>query len=75
MDDQQKQAFEEALERKRSKAERKALANQPHPPADPGHALPAEEASLVEDGRTQDVRDIRAKNAGKGKMTADKWNQ
>jgi hypothetical protein len=30
---------------------------------------------LEEDGRTQDVFSPRDKNAGKGKMTADKWNQ
>ncbi len=74
MDEKQKKAFEEALERKHSEAERKAQVNQPHPPGG-GATLPSEEAPLTDDHRTQDVRDIRAKNAGKGKMTADKWNQ
>ena len=76
MDEQQKQAFEEALERKNAEAERKAIANQPHPPAGmEDEAGISEEAPLIEDGRTQDVRDVRAKNSGKGKKTADKWNQ
>ena len=76
MDEQQKQAFEEALERKNAEAERKSVAHQPHPPAGlEDEAGISEEAPLIEDGRTQDVRDVRAKNAGKGKKTADKWNQ
>ena len=35
----------------------------------------AQQDPLVEPGRTQDVRDERAKNTGHGKKTADKWNQ
>jgi hypothetical protein len=31
--------------------------------------------SLTEPGRPQDTMDPRAKNSGKGKKTADKWNQ
>ena len=76
MDEQQRQAFEQAVERKNADAERKAQANQPHPPADAeAGGLPLEESPLVEDNRTQDVRDVRAKNSGHGKKTADKWNQ
>lgn len=30
---------------------------------------------LVADDRQQDQYSVRAKNSGKGKMTADKWNQ
>ena len=30
---------------------------------------------LLSDGRQQDQYSVRAKNSGKGKMTADKWNQ
>ena len=76
MDDQQKKAFEQALERKNEEAEAKALANQPHPPSGTDvKELPAEESPLIEDGRTQDVRDVRAKNSRHGQVTADKWNQ
>ena len=35
----------------------------------------AEEQSLVGADRQQDQLDIRAKNSGHGKKTADKWNQ
>ncbi len=38
-------------------------------------AASEEQQSLVEDGRPQDVRDPRKKSSGKGKKTADKWNQ
>ncbi|HEX8104620.1 MAG TPA: hypothetical protein VF533_18530 [Solirubrobacteraceae bacterium] len=76
MDEQQRQAFEQAVERKNEAAKAKSIANQPHPPADAEeHGLPVEESPLVEDGRTQDVRDVRAKNSGHGQVTADKWNQ
>jgi hypothetical protein len=30
---------------------------------------------LVADDRQQDDYSVRAKNSGKGKVTADKWNQ
>jgi hypothetical protein len=30
---------------------------------------------LIEDGRTADVLSPREKSSGKGKKTADKWNQ
>ena len=76
MDEQQRQAFEQALERKNEEAQAKAVANQPHPPADADvEGLPLEESPMIEDNRTQDVRDVRAKNSGHGKKTADKWNQ
>jgi len=35
----------------------------------------AEQVELTERGRPQDTRDPRAKSSGKGKKTADKWNQ
>jgi len=35
----------------------------------------AAQADLNEPGRPQDTLDPRAKNSGKGKKTADKWNQ
>ena len=75
MDKEQKQAFEEALERKNAEAERKAAANQPHAAQAPPEAGVLEETPLYEDGRTQDVRDVRAKNSRHGNVTADKWNQ
>ncbi len=35
----------------------------------------AEEDQLIQDARSPDVLDPRAKNSGHGKKTADKWNQ
>jgi hypothetical protein len=35
----------------------------------------AEENSLIANDRQQDQLDVRAKNSGHGKKTADKWNQ
>lgn len=35
----------------------------------------AEEQSLVGTDRQQDQLNVRAKNSGHGKKTADKWNQ
>jgi hypothetical protein len=34
-----------------------------------------QEKKLIEDATPQDVTSVRAKNMGKGKKTADKWNQ
>jgi len=34
-----------------------------------------EQPSRIEASRTPDERDVRAKSTGKGKKTADKWNQ
>jgi hypothetical protein len=35
----------------------------------------AKEQQIGGANRTQDEQDVRAKNAGPGKKTADKWNQ
>jgi len=37
--------------------------------------LPSEQESRIDHAHQQDDRDIRAKNSGHGKKTADKWNQ
>jgi hypothetical protein len=34
-----------------------------------------QEKKLIENSTPQDVTSVRAKNMGKGKKTADKWNQ
>ena len=59
MDRDQLERMERVVERKKERAQ----------------AASEEQQSLVEDGRPQDVRDPRKKNSGKGKKTADKWNQ
>lgn len=74
MDDPQLERFREAVDRKSEEA-RAASEQAPRPdPADPA-GVPADEESLYEHGRPQDTLSIRDKNAGKGKKTADKWNQ
>ena len=76
MDEQQRQAFEQAVERKNEDAKAKSEANQPHPPSGAdAPELPLEESPLTEDGRTQDARSVRAKNSRHGNVTAENWNQ
>ncbi|HEX2103912.1 MAG TPA: hypothetical protein VHF51_09690 [Solirubrobacteraceae bacterium] len=74
MEPDQQQRFAEAVERKKADAE--ARSKEPAPGA-PGESAVNEEiqASEIEHGRPQDVYSVRDKNAGKGKKTADKWNQ
>lgn len=74
MDKEQQQAFAAAVERKKQEADAAARGDHAQNPS--GSTVSAgEQASLIEHGRTQDVRDVRAKNSGHGKKTADKWNQ
>ena len=40
-----------------------------------GQDVDGDQQNLYARGRPQDTRSARAKNAGKGKKTADKWNQ
>jgi hypothetical protein len=74
MESDQQQRFAEAVERKKADAE--ARSKQPSP-GTPGDSAVHEEiqASEIETGRPQDTYSVRDKNAGKGKKTADKWNQ
>jgi len=73
MDQQQKEAFEAAVERK--KADSEAASHQDGPPPRGQSAVSGDQADLTDPGTTQDTFDIRAKNSGKGQKTADKWNQ
>ncbi len=74
MDEQQRQAFENAVEKK--KAEAKAASEQTqqdHPHAD--QVTGSIQEPLISTRTTQDAFDPRDKNSQKGKKTADKWNQ
>jgi hypothetical protein len=78
MDEQQRQAFEQAVERKKEAAEEASH----HAPQNPGGDDVDLDASgqmqpglQTDDRRTQDVFSIRDKNSGHKKKTADKWNQ
>jgi hypothetical protein len=78
MDDQREQQLEqvgEAVERKNDEAERRSHESSPAEGAEPVGGVHGDQESLIEDGRTQDVRSPRDKNSGHGKKTADKWNQ
>jgi hypothetical protein len=73
MDEEQIDRFRSAVQRKKQRS--KADSERSRPAGGDGAPLPTEQPSLVEPGRPQDTRDPRAKNAGHGKKTADKWNQ
>jgi hypothetical protein len=78
MDAEQKQRFEQALERKQEDARRKGETQAPRgAAADPTGVDPGGQAQdLLGADRVQDTNaDPRAKNSGHRKMTADKWNQ
>jgi hypothetical protein len=78
MDPKQQEAFEEAVERKKDESEARSRAQRPRggpAPDDPAGVSEGAQSSVVEDGRTQDTFSVRDKNTGKGKKTADKWNQ
>lgn len=72
--DPQLERFREAVDRKSEEA-REASHQQSRPPADADGPIDGGEQSLYEHGRPQDTLSQREKNAGKGKKTADKWNQ
>ena len=72
-DEEQLKRFGEALERKKEDA--KAASEKPRGEQPGSSAVSGDQGDLVEPGRDQDVRDERKKNTGKGKKTADKWNQ
>lgn len=79
MDPKQREAFGEAVERKNEEAEARSRAHprtgEP-PPRDQQDDVHGEvQQSLIDDSTPQDVQSARDKNEGKGKKTADKWNQ
>jgi hypothetical protein len=74
MDEQQRAAFEAAVERKKHESEARSHDAGPAPTGD--SAITGDQHSLISDDRkTQDVYSVRDKNSGKGHKTADKWNQ
>ena len=73
MDEDQLERFGEAVERKKQEA--KEASEQPHQENPAGTDVGGDQPDLTAASRPQDTRDIRDKNSGKGKKTADKWNQ
>ena len=67
--------FGEAVEEKKRQAEEASR----HPRQEPVQGIDVnaadEQAARIDHAHTQDERDVRAKNSGKGQKTADKWNQ
>ena len=73
--EEQLERFGEAVEKKKQDSKEASEQTRQEPPGDAGAAVTGDQRSLYERGRTQDVFDPRDKNSGKGKKTADKWNQ
>jgi hypothetical protein len=74
MDPQQQERFREAVDRKNEEAEAKSKLGPQNPrtgDVDPQSQAEGREAT----GYPQDEFSARDKNSGKGKKTADKWNQ
>jgi hypothetical protein len=79
MDDEQRERFREAVDRK-SRAAREASEQpaQNGPSGSPVKLDPSGQAQpglQTDDRASQDVFSVRDKNSGHGKKTADKWNQ
>jgi hypothetical protein len=74
MDNETKERFEAAVERKKDEARERSHDPSAQGPA--GSQVEGDEHSLIGDDRkSQDVFSVRQKNSGKGHKTADKWNQ
>ena len=73
--EQQLERLREAVDRKAEAAEEASHAAPPTGGPDPEGTGEEIQRSRIEDGRTQDAYSVRDKNTGKGKKTADKWNQ
>jgi hypothetical protein len=74
MEPEQQRRFAEAVEDKKADAEARSKQASHRSP----HDSPVREeikAPEIERGRPQDTYSVRDKNSGKGKKTADKWNQ
>jgi hypothetical protein len=78
MDDQTRKNFQAAVERKKDESRERSHHQGPTgaPPPSGAGGISGDQDSLTSDERkTQDVFSVRDKNSGKGKKTADKWNQ
>lgn len=77
--EQELKRFREAVDRKSDEARQAAESTSDSPAGGAGTADDDEmrggDEGLTDPGRPQDTYDIRAKNAGRHKKTADKWNQ
>ncbi len=74
MDEKQLDRMGEVLEQKKQRSKAASEAAGEGQPAS-GSEVSGDQPDLQSSGRPQDTNSVRAKNAGKGKKTADKWNQ
>ena len=72
--DEQLERFGEAVEEKKRVAEERSRSGGEQRGVPPGE-IEGDQADLYEHGRPQDTLSARDKSSGKGKKTADKWNQ
>ena len=71
-DKEQLDRFKQAVEEKNAEDEARAEQG----PRNPHESeVDGDQENLTDAGTTQDTRDVRKKNSGKGQVTADKWNQ
>jgi hypothetical protein len=73
--DEQLKRLRDAVERKEQAAEEASRARPDRSGPAPDEPAQGAQRSLDDPGRPQDARSAREKSAGKGKKTADKWNQ
>jgi hypothetical protein len=80
VDERQLDRLGDVVERKKQEAKARSEQTRRGRRRDPelerdGPGVKGEQPDLIEHGRPQDTLDARAKSAGKGKKTSDKWNQ
>lgn len=79
MDSEQQKRFREAVDRKSAESEEASKHPEESPRTGPSVALDEsgemQPGLQTDDRRRQDTLSARAKNEGKGKKTADNWNQ
>ncbi|HEV2724341.1 MAG TPA: hypothetical protein VGV10_06885 [Thermoleophilaceae bacterium] len=74
MDERQLDRMREVVEQKKKRSKAASEAAGESQPAS-GSEVSGDQPDLESSARPQDTSSVRAKNAGKGKKTADKWNQ
>ncbi len=67
--------FGKAVEEKKRQAKEASESTGPTDGQPSDEGVGEDQQSIYSRGRPQDARSARAKNSGKGKKTADKWNQ
>jgi hypothetical protein len=76
MDEETRERFEAAVERKKDESRQRSQQDGGAAPTGATGEVDGDQHKLISDGRkSQDVFSVRDKNSGKGKKTADKWNQ